>query len=98
MFFKNADFLPNFDNILFIEGIAGSGKTKGVMVTLSKLLAQTNPEFAQSKIFIAHTNKTKADNLGKATEFSNYEAHDHDSLLSFMSPDYKHREQVNGFT
>ena len=97
-FFKNADFLPNFDNILFIEGIAGSGKTKGVMVTLSKLLAKTNPEFVQSKIFIAHTNKTKADNLGKATEFSNYEAHDHDSLLSFMSPDYKHQEQVNGVT
>ena len=98
MFFKNADFLPNFDNILFIEGIAGSGKSKGVLVTLSKLLAKTNPEFVQSKIFIAHTNKTKADNLGKATKFSNYEAHDHDSLLSFMSPDYKHKEQVNGIT
>jgi pantothenate kinase-related protein Tda10 len=88
-FFKNNDFLPNFDNIVFIEGIAGSGKSTGVLITLSKLLAKTNPDLVDKKIFIAHTDKVKSNTLGETTEFTNFEAHDHDSLLQYMSPDYK---------
>lgn len=87
-YFKNNDFLPNFDNILFVEGIAGSGKTVGVLSTLSKLLAKTNPEFVNQKVIFAHTNQNKANKLGKSAAFTNYEAHDHDSLLKFMSADY----------
>jgi predicted AAA+ superfamily ATPase len=46
-FFKNNDFLPNFDNIIFIEGIAGSGKSTGVLKTWSKLLSKINPDFVK---------------------------------------------------
>ena len=89
IFFKSNDFLPNFDNILFIEGIAGSGKSTGVLKAWSKLLAKTNPEFVGEKILFAHTSKEKAETLAKSTFFTNFEAHDHDSLLSYISPDYK---------
>jgi superfamily I DNA and RNA helicase len=45
---------------LFVEGIAGSGKTVGVLRTLGKLLSKTNPDFINEKIFFAHTSKPKA--------------------------------------
>lgn len=91
-YFKNSDFLPNFDNILFVEGIAGSGKSTGVLKSWSKLMAKVNPDFVANKIIFAHTSKTKAENLAKSTSFTNYDAHDHDSLLSYMSPDYRHQD------
>ena len=87
-FFKNNDFLPNFDNIVFVEGIAGSGKSTGVLKTLSRLLAKTNPDFISQKVLFAHTSQPKAQKLAESTEFSNFEAHDHDSLLKYMSADY----------
>lgn len=98
IYFKNNDFLPNFDNIVFVEGIAGSGKSKGVLVSWSRLMAKANPDFVEQKILFAHTDKTKAEDLAKATSFTNYDVHDHDSLLSYMSADYTHQEAVNGVT
>lgn len=98
LYFKNSDFLPNFDNIVFVEGIAGSGKSTGVLKTWSRLMAKVNPDFVGQKIIFAHTDKGKAEGLAKSTSFTNYEAHDHDSLLSYMSPNYTHQESVNGTT
>jgi excinuclease UvrABC ATPase subunit len=46
-YFKNNNFLPNFENIIFVEGIAGSGKSTGVLKTLSRVLANSNPDFVQ---------------------------------------------------
>lgn len=87
-FFLNNDFLPYFDNILFIEGIAGSGKTKGVLVAWSKLMAKVNPDFIKQKVFFAHTSKEKAETLAELTTFENNEFYDHDSLLTYMSNQY----------
>jgi hypothetical protein len=87
-FFKSNDFLPNFENIVFIEGIAGSGKSTGVLKTLSRVLVNSNPDFANVKMIFAHTDSTKAQTLGESTDFKNFEAHDHDSLLKYMSSDY----------
>lgn len=95
-YFLNNDFLPNFDSILFVEGIAGSGKTVGVLRTLGKLLSKTNPDFVNEKIFFAHTSKPKAQKLGESTPFTNFEAHDHDSLLSYMSADYAPKQLEDG--
>ena len=94
--FKSNDFLPNFDNILFIEGIAGSGKSTGVLKSWSKLMAKVNPEFTGQKVIFAHTDKTKAENLAKSTSFGNYEVHDHNSLLSYISPNYVPKQRENG--
>lgn len=87
-FFLSNDFLPYFDNMLFIEGIAGSGKTKGVLVAWSKLMAKANPDFVKQKVFFAHTSKEKAESLAKSTTFENNEFYDHDSLLTYMSTQY----------
>ena len=95
-YFLNNDFLPNFDNIVFVEGIAGSGKTVGVLRTLGKLLAKSNPEFMDQKVFFAHTSQSKATKLGNSTLFTNFEAHDHDSLLSYMSADYNPKQLEDG--
>ena len=96
IYFKNNDFLPNFDNIIFIEGIAGSGKSTGVLKSWSRLMEKANPDFISQRIFIAHTDKTKAEALGESTSFTNFEVHDHDSLLKYMSSQYEHVEQVKG--
>lgn len=98
LIFKSNDFLPNFDNIIFVEGIAGSGKTKGVLTMLGKLLQKTNPDLVGNKVIFAHTSKTKATSLGESTEFKNFDAHDHDSLLQWMSADYTNKQGVNGLT
>ena len=95
-FFKNNDFLPNFENILFVEGIAGSGKSTGVLKTLSRVLANSNPDFAQKKFVFAHTDRDKATTLAESTEFKNFEVHDHDSLLKYMSSDYNPPTVENG--
>ena len=94
--FKNIDFLPNFDSILFIEGIAGSGKSTGVLRTWSKLMAKANPDWIQKKVVFAHTSKEKAGNLAQSTAFANYDVHDHDSLLSWMSSNYKNIQDKDG--
>ena len=61
-FFKNVDFLPNYSNILFIEGIAGSGKSTGTLKTWSKLMTKAAPEWIAKKALFAHTSKEKAEN------------------------------------
>lgn len=86
--FKNLDFFPNFDNIMFIEGVAGSGKSKGVLNTWSRVLTKANPEFVDREIIFAHTDKTKAENLGKSTAFKNVKAHDKASLMRYISAEW----------
>ena len=95
-FFKNVDFLPNYNNILFIEGIAGSGKSTGTLKIWSKLMAKAAPEWSAKKALFAHTSKEKAEKSAKDTAFTNFEAHDHDSLLTWMSPDYKNKQDADG--
>ena len=51
-------------------------------------MAKVNPEFMDQSIIFAHTDKTKAQNLADSTKFTNSTVHDHNSLLSWMSPDY----------
>jgi hypothetical protein len=59
-------------------------------------MAKVNPEFIGQKVIFAHTDKTKAENLAKSTSFENYEVHDHNSLLSYISPNYAPKQRENG--
>jgi ABC-type polar amino acid transport system ATPase subunit len=95
-YFKNLDFLPNFDNIVFIEGIAGSGKTKGVLKMWNRLMSQTNPEIFNNKILLAHTSTKKAENLGEELGFQNLNCKDHNSLLNYISSTYTTPPLING--
>lgn len=88
---KSNDFLPNFDNIIFVEGIAGSGKTE-ILRTWAKLMAKTNPEFIEQSVLVGHTSKDKASILGDSLPFNTFVAHDHDSLLTYMSSKYSKKE------
>ena len=93
---KNNDFLPNFDNILFIEGIAGSGKSTGVLKSWSKLMAKANPDFVNQAVIFAHTDKDKAQSLADSTSFTDVTTHDHNSLLLWMSQDYTPANTLDG--
>jgi ABC-type polar amino acid transport system ATPase subunit len=95
-YFSNLDFLPNFDNIVFIEGIAGSGKTKGVLRMWKRLMSQTNPEIINSKILLAHTSTKKAQDSGAELGFQNLECKDHNSLLNYISSEYATPPLIDG--
>ena len=96
-----SDLVPNFTNILFIEGIPGSGKTNAVLKTLTKLLNNLNPELGDGSklldkpIVIAHSNTENAQHLGETLGFrdgTKVNPYSKEELLSWMSADYKNRE------
>ncbi len=96
-----SDLVPNFNNILFIEGIPGSGKSAGVLKTLTALLNNLNPELGDgSKLFdrpvvVAHSNKENADHLAGSLKFKDgtrVNTYSKEDLLSWMSAEYKNRE------
>ena len=96
-----SDLVPNFNNILFIEGIPGSGKSAAVLKTLSKLLNTLNPELGDGSklldkpIVVAHSNTENAQHLGENLGFrdgTRLTPYGKEELLTWMSAEYKNRE------
>lgn len=93
----SSDLAVQFVNTLFIEGIAGSGKSTGVFKGILKILFNQNTEIAPGKklsdypIFYAHTSKEHA-----STAISGFDAPQEwklkafgkKELLSYFTDDY----------
>ncbi len=95
------DLVPSFFNILFIEGIPGSGKSTGVDKTIVKLLNYLDPALADgSKLFehpvvVAHSTQSNAEEFATSLNFKDgvkVTAYGKEELLSWISADYKNRE------
>lgn len=94
----DSDVMPKYPNILFIEGIAGGGKST-LLKLITKILFDQNPEVDSSgnklnktPIFVAHGTKKNAENLIKSFDAPDgwtFNAFDKTSLLSHFSDDYK---------
>lgn len=94
----NSDIVPYYVNTLFIEGIAGSGKSTGVFKSILRILFDQNPEIAPGKtlkdttIFFAHGTKQNADDAVSTFNVPdgwNFRTFDKASLLSFFTDDYQ---------
>ena len=93
--------MPNFPNILFIEGIPGSGKTFAVLNTIFQVLQQNMPEeFANKKFWLAQTTRENARRIANKFDISDelknrIETFDHDSLLKYIFTDWDTRSGRN---
>ena len=100
---KGSDYAPNLFNMLFIEGVAGSGKTQSVLKQVVSFLKHTNPTMGTSKLSdrgfaVAHTTKENAEELATNLNFENgtkVNSYSKQDLLSWMSPEYKNREDLS---
>ena len=94
----DSDVMPKYSNILFIEGIAGGGKST-LLKLITKILFDQNPEIDskgnklnKAPIFVAHGTKENAEKLIKsfnAPDEWTFKAFDKTKLLEFFSDDYK---------
>ena len=94
------DITPNYYNLLFIEGIAGSGKTQAVLKAFTKFVTRLNPtdkngvRFSDKPICVAHTTKENADDIAKNLELPdgyNVKTYGREDLLKWMSAEYVNR-------
>lgn len=97
----SSDLVPSFTNILFIEGIPGSGKSTGVFKTIIKMLNELNPSIDDSTklldkpIFVAHSTQENAEHLSSTLGFrdgTQVKAFGKEELLQMMSAEYKNKE------
>lgn len=94
----DSDVMPKYPNILFIEGIAGGGKST-LLKLITKILFDQNPEIDskgnklnKAPIFVAHGTKENAEKLIKSFNVPDewaFKAFDKTKLLEFFSDDYK---------
>ena len=94
----DSDVMPKYPNILFIEGIAGGGKST-LLKLITKILFDQNPEIDskgnklnKAPIFVAHGTEENAEKLIKSFNAPDewaFKAFDKTKLLKFFSDDYQ---------
>ena len=82
---------PKFDNIIFIEGKAGTGKTAAVINTIASILKGVDPD---TNAWIVNNTKENANKLSKVLKFNNSKSFDGNELLQFIS-NYELPERKN---
>lgn len=99
----SSDLVPSFTNVLFIEGIPGSGKSTGVFKSIVKILNSLNPSIDDSTklldrpVIVAHSNKKNADDLASSLKFkdgTSVKSFGKEDLLKWMSSDYQNKENA----
>ena len=98
---NQSELVPHYSNILFIEGIPGSGKSTGVFKTIVNILNSMNPSIDDSTqlldkpIYIAHSTKDNADSLAQSLNFKDttqVRTFGKEELLKQASVQYKNRK------
>nr|DAU59312.1 MAG TPA: ATP-dependent RNA helicase [Crassvirales sp.] len=69
---------PKFDNVIFIEGKAGTGKTAAVINTIASILKGIDPDI---NAWIVNNTKANANKLSKVLKFNNSKSFDGNELL-----------------
>ena len=87
-YFAGHDILPQYRNMVFIEGIPGSGKSNGVFQTIKRIIDVIDPSYFDNAIYV-HTTKQKAEKVISDFKFSKAIAQDKAGLMKYMSDDWK---------
>ena len=83
-YLKLLPYIPYYDNISFVEGIAGSGKTHGVLNMVKRMLAKSAPDLLRN-VMIAHMESTDAENLAKELGLTKSKGKNRKELLEYIS-------------
>ena len=87
-YFGSYDAVPQFENMIFIEGIAGSGKTSGIWSTVRAIIDNIDPEVLKGSIF-AHVTKKNAENANENIKLDSPQFFDKEGLMKYISPEWK---------
>lgn len=89
-YFASYDALPQYHNMVFIEGIPGSGKSGGVFKIIKAVMDQIDPEWLKGSIY-AHVTQKSAEKAGGegGLNLEGAQYHDKASLMRYMSADWK---------
>lgn len=86
-YLEELDTIPQYDNISFVEGIAGSGKTRAVLLMTKNVIQKVAPQLLDN-VFIADITKKGAEDLGEKglnLEEGKYKGFDKKELLQHIS-------------
>lgn len=83
-FLKNLEFIPKYDNITMVEGVAGSGKTTAVMKLTVDMTKAINPDLYKHA-FVVDMTSSRAEKLAKNLGLENSEHFDKKSFLQRIS-------------
>lgn len=92
-YFAGHNVLPQYKNIVFIEGAPGTGKTNAVFPTIKAVIDKIDDKYLENVMFV-HTDSAKAkeamDKIGLKGEAKSQE-----ELLKWMSSDWKDTRNNN---
>lgn len=86
-YFSGHNVLPQYKNMIFIEGIPGSGKSKGVFSNIINIIKQIKPEILEGALYV-HATQKAADDANKTTGL-NGTALERTKFLQHISSDWK---------
>lgn len=92
-YFASHNVLPQYKNIVFIEGAPGTGKTNAVFPTIKAVIDQIDDKYLENVMFV-HTDQTKAQKVMEDLGLKG-EAKSQSELLKWMSNDWKDTRQNN---
>jgi hypothetical protein len=79
-YFASFDVVPQFDDMVFIEGIPGSGKSGGVFRGIKVLLNNLDKSLLENVVY-AHVTEDKAKQAADNIGLSGYKAMDKTQLM-----------------
>lgn len=85
-YFGSYDLLPQFKNMVFIEGGPGTGKSGGCFVSVINTAEQVDKD-VRGKILFAHTNDTTAKEAAGKLNIKNYKGRE--ALLTWISSEWR---------
>lgn len=95
----SSNYAVRFPYITFIEGLAGTGKTNAVFVTVAAMLSVDNPQLLEN-VWIVHATEDGAKDLGEvlknSTNIQNIETMSHDQYMKKIANDWSEEFDDNG--
>lgn len=87
-YFASYNAVPQFKNMVFIEGIPGSGKSGGVFRSIKNVLDQIDPSIWENAIY-AHATQISAEKATKDLGLNNVKAFDKTALMQYISSEWR---------
>lgn len=87
-YFSSFDVVPQFDDMVFIEGIPGSGKSGGVFRGIKVLLNNLDKTLLENVVY-AHVTEDKAKQAADNIGLSGYKAMDKTQLMQWVSSEWR---------
>lgn len=87
-YFASYDALPQYQNMVFVEGIPGSGKSGGVFKSIKAVIDQIDPNLMKNAVY-AHVKSKSAETAGEKIGLEEAQYFDKAELMRWMSPEWK---------